>query len=229
MTDSPRPSLVWDLPVRLFHWTLVAAVLTAFVTDKLGVAYFRYHLWAGYLVILLVFFRLGWGLLGSRHARFGNFLRGPKAILAYVRQLLSGQHVASVGHNPLGALMVVALLLGLAAQAGLGLFGDDDIFNTGPLNGYVLKDTALLLTSIHRKLFYGLLGAVLLHVGAVAAHWLLFRENLLIPMITGRKWLAHEPDQRPARLWLAAVLLAIGAALLTWLVTSAPLAGGADF
>ncbi|WP_296707274.1 cytochrome b/b6 domain-containing protein [Rhodoblastus sp.] len=216
---------VWDLPVRIFHWSLVAAIVTAFVTNRLGVAYFKYHVWSGYAVIVLVAFRIVWGLVGTRHALFRNFLRGPSETLAYVRDLAAGKDAHYPGHNPLGALMVLTLLGALAAQAVLGLFGNDEIFNVGPLVGYVTKDFSLEATSIHRKLFYWLAGAVALHVLAVIGHKIFKNENLARAMITGRKPQHVVPSGeaiRGSRTWLA-VLLVVGlAAILVVIVTHAP-------
>jgi cytochrome b len=216
---------VWDFPVRFFHWSLVAAITTAFATNKLGVNYFKYHVWAGYAVIVLVAFRLIWGLVGTRHARFWNFLRGPTETLAYARDLVKGEDKHYPGHNPLGALMVLSLLGALAAQSILGLFGNDEIFNVGPLYGYVTKDFSLVLTSIHRQLFYWLAGAVALHILAVIAHKVFKNENLVRAMITGRKpYHAVPADEaiHSSRTWLAVLLglaLAIG---LAFIITHAP-------
>ncbi|MDR3461664.1 MAG: cytochrome b/b6 domain-containing protein [Beijerinckiaceae bacterium] len=230
---------VWDLPVRIFHWSLVGAFVAAYVTNRLGVAYFKYHVWAGYAVIVLVAFRLVWGLIGTRHARFWNFIRGPKETLVYARDLVLAKrrnggagvrHYA--GHNPLGAIMVVALLVGLGAQAALGLFANDEIMNTGPLYGYVTKEASLLFTSIHRQLFYGLAGAVALHVSAVIAHRVFKNENLVRAMITGRKptsAVAAGEAITSSRVWLA-VLVGLGLALaLAYVVGHAPVVDGAEF
>ena len=226
--------LVWDLPVRIFHWSLVAAFIAAFVTNKLGVRYFKYHVWAGYAVLVLASFRVLWGFVGTRHALFRNFLRGPREVLAYARKLLTHQGAHYPGHNPLGALMVLALLGGAAAQAALGLFANDEIYNVGPLYGLVSKDFSLVLTSAHRRLFYLLAGAIALHVLAVIAHKIFKKENLARAMITGRK-AAHLVPAREAigssLLWLAAPLVALLVGALTWIVFNAPAASadGGDF
>lgn len=184
-TTSRR--LVWDWPVRFFHWALVVSTVGAFVTNRLGVKYFVYHLWFGYAVIVLVGFRLLWGIYGSRHARFASFVRGPKAVLHYVSATGRGYRTRYSGHNPLGALMVIALLALLALQATFGLFANDEIFNVGPLASLVSKSVSLDLTSLHRKIFYVILAAVVLHVAAVLFHLLAKRENLIAAMITGKK------------------------------------------
>jgi cytochrome b len=218
---------VWDLPVRIFHWSLVGAVIAAFVTNKLGVRYFKFHVWAGYTVIVLVAFRLVWGLVGTRHARFWNFLRGPLETLTYARDLVAGKDRGYPGHNPLGALMVLALLAALGAQSVLGLFGNDEIYNVGPLYGAVSKEFSLVLTSIHRQLFYWLAGAIALHVLAVVAHKIFKNENLVRAMITGRKPHHAVPDGEAihsSRLWLAILLAAGLAAGLAFIVLHAPAA-----
>jgi len=201
--------LVWDWPVRLFHWSLVGSIIGAFVTNRLGVKYFAYHVWFGYAVLALVAFRLLWGVVGPRHARFANFLRGPKAVLGYVTALGRGRHTHYPGHNPLGALMVVTLLALVALQALFGLFANDEIFNAGPLAGLVTKSVSLGLTSLHRKIFYWIAAAVALHVAAVLAHVRFKRENLILAMITGRKpaHLVHLGEAIPSSRSLHAVAL----------------------
>lgn len=216
---------VWDLPVRVFHWTLVAAVIGAFVTNRLGVNYFKYHVWCGYAVIVLVCFRVVWGFVGTRHAQFWNFVCGPAATLRYVLGLIRGHELRYAGHNPLGAWMVVALLVALATQASLGLFGNDEIFNVGPLYGYVSKKLSLQLTSLHRLLFYWIMGAVAIHVLAVIAHHIFEKANLLHAMITGRKplhSLGEADGIASSRTWLAVLLIIAFAGALAWIVRHAP-------
>jgi cytochrome b len=220
-----RDHHVWDLPVRLFHWTLVAAIAAAYVTNRLGVSYFRYHVWCGYAVIVLVSFRILWGLVGTRHALFRNFVRGPAETLRYGSGLIVGRPAHYIGHNPLGALMVLAFLAALGLQAATGLFGNDEIFNFGPLYGYVSKQASLALTSLHKKLFYWIAAFIGVHIVAVVAHHFLWREKLVHAMITGRKTikgsLAIEPI-RSSRTWLAAILVLALAGGLSYVVSHAP-------
>ncbi|MFT3931013.1 MAG: cytochrome b/b6 domain-containing protein [Spongiibacteraceae bacterium] len=212
--------LVWDLPVRIFHWALVLAVLGAFITDRLGVTYFKYHVWCGYTVLVLVAFRLIWGFVGTYHARFLNFVRGPKAILNYAR----GSEKKLAGHNPLGALMVVVLLAGLAVQAVTGLFGNDEIFNVGPLYGYISNDLSLELTSLHRKLFYWIAGAIAFHIVAVIFYRIVKKEKLIEAMFTGRKAeVAREEGIASSRIYLALAIVIIVSVLLAWLIATAPI------
>jgi cytochrome b len=212
---------VWDWPVRVFHWTLVAAFIGAFVTNRLGVSYFKYHAFCGYTVLVLVAFRLVWGFVGTRHARFLAFLRGPRYALDYFQKLRKGRAPHYAGHNPLGAWMVLTLLLALGAQASFGLFANDEIFNAGPLVGLISKQHSLLLTSLHSKLFYWIGAAVVLHVAAVLIHVAIKREPLVRAMITGRKpahIVSANEEIASSRSWVAlAIFLTITAALATGL------------
>jgi cytochrome b len=218
---------VWDLPVRIFHWLLVAAFVGAFVTHKLGVAYFGWHVFCGYAVIVLVAFRIVWGIVGTRHALFRNFLRGPGETLRYAASLLHGRPPAYAGHNPLGALMVVVLLLALGVQAILGLFANDEIVNVGPLYGYVSDAVSLRLTSLHRHLFYWIAAAIGLHVAAVLIHRVFHGERLVKAMISGRKPShivgAHDAIHA-SRSWLAALVVVLLVGALTWVIETAPAA-----
>ncbi len=221
-----RQSKVWDLPVRLFHWSLAAAFLGAFVTNRLGVSYFKYHVWCGYAVIVLVTFRILWGFVGTYHAQFRHFLRGPIATSRYALNLVRGRASHHLGHNPLGAWMVVFLLIALGVQAVSGLYGDDEIFNTGPLVGYVTKDMSLWLTSLHRHLFYWIAGAIALHVLAIVAHRIFDKSDLVKAMITGRKQGRYDGNANSissSRTWVALVLIAAIAGALAFVVMHAPI------
>jgi cytochrome b len=211
MRDSSAPTShpVWDLPVRLFHWALVALILVSFVTAQIGGNAMQWHEWSGLSVLALLLFRLLWGLVGSTYARFGSFVRGPRAALAYARALLRGEVPFFPGHNPLGGWMIVLLLASLLLQAGTGLFANDDVMIEGPFAQYVTKETSDLLTRVHHFNFNVLATLVALHVAAALFYLFARRENLILPMLTGRKPI--PPDQRVAAprggpLWLAAAL-----------------------
>jgi len=163
--------------------------------------------------------------VGTRHAQFWNFICGPAVTLGYLIGILRGHKMRHAGHNPLGAWMVVTLLIALGMQAFSGLFGNDEIFNAGPLYGYVTKEVSLTLTSLHRHLFYWITGAVAIHVLAVIAHYLFGHGHLLRAMVTGRKpqHLVAEPDGiASSRCWLAILVTIAIAGALTWVVTHAP-------
>lgn len=184
---SPESIRVWDLPVRIFHWSLTLLVGVCIYTGITGgFKEMDYHMLSGYGVLTLILFRFAWGFIGSTHARFRNFL-APGAVFPYLRRLFTEDYQATTGHNPLGALSVIAILLALGVQAGTGLFANDDIFLEGPLAYLVSDETSDRLTGIHHlnsKLIFGLLG---LHVAAIAFHELVKRERLILPMVTGRK------------------------------------------
>ncbi len=228
--DRPAsPSrLVWDLPVRLFHWGLVLAVLGAFITHRLGVKYFDYHLVCGYAVIVLVVFRIAWGFVGTRHALFTDFVRGPRKTFGHLRAMLRGEDSSPPGHNPVGGAMVVALLGALAAQAGLGLFSNDEIFNAGPFAALISPRLSQDLSSMHRKLFYGIAIAITAHVAAVLWHQWGKREDLLRPMITGRKRLEedHEGGISSSRLGFAIALILLVTGVLAFAIGHAPAVSG---
>lgn len=221
--DLPRK--VWDLPVRITHWLLVVGIAGSYLTNELGIEYFRYHLWFGYAVVVLVIFRILWGIVGTRHARFASFIRGPVSTWRYAREALRGRLPSTPGHNPLGAWMVLLLLAALLAQALTGLFANDEIFNTGPLYGYISDDLSLALTSWHRRLFDWILIAVALHVLAVLGHRLFAGQDLVGPMFTGRKPANLVPEGEAissSRSWLAVLLVLALVALISWLVAQAP-------
>jgi cytochrome b len=216
---------VWDLPVRITHWAIVLSFVGAYASHRAGIEYFAIHRTCGYALLVLVTFRILWGVVGTRHARFASFLRGPRATCIYARGLIRGERPATPGHNPLGGLMIVFLLGALAMQAATGLFANDEIFNVGPLAGHVSAERSLALTSLHRTLFYWIAGGAALHVLAVAAHWLFWRENLVGPMLSGRKPSASVDSAEEitaSRLWLALLLVATLTGLLWWSVANAP-------
>lgn len=206
---------LWDLPLRIFHWSLALAVTVAVVTGKLGGPWMDLHGKAGLAIVGLVAFRLAWGLIGSTHARFLHFAPTPAKLSAYLQGRWRG-----VGHNPLGAFAVFALLGLLAVQAGTGLFSNDDIAFSGPLFNSIDDDLAGRITGLHRQLANVLLALVAIHVAAIAFYFRFKKDNLVKPMVTGWKEVeAGEPAERggPVAFGVAmvialGVLLAIDAA-----------------
>jgi cytochrome b len=209
-----RRILLWDLPLRVFHWSLAAAVTAAIVTGELGGAWMPWHGRAGLLIAGLLVFRVVWGVLGSATSRFAQFAPTPGRLAAYLRGRWRG-----VGHNPLGALSVFALLGLLSLQVATGLFGDDDIAFAGPLNHLVGDQAGARLTGWHRLLADGLFALLALHLLAIAFHVVVKRHRLVRPMITGRLDVAAgQPLPRPARSFgrfglLSAVAIAAAAVL----------------
>lgn len=212
---------VWDWPVRVFHWALVALVIAAIVTANVGGNAMVWHMRAGYAILTLVLFRVLWGFVGSRHARFASFLRGPRTALRYAQAFLRRAHPVVVGHNPLGGWSVMALLLVLLVQVGTGLGANDDIMVEGPLVKFISKDLSDRLTGLHQLNVWAIGILVGMHVAAVVVHGLFAREDLVRPMLTGKKRLpsslAHEGLEAVLHLRAVAVLAGCGLAVW-WLV-----------
>lgn len=191
--EGPKSKvLVWDLPTRFFHWLLVILVLISFITGKLGGTAMQYHEWSGVAILVLIFYRLFWGILGGRYARFVSFLRGPRTVIKYARSLFGKKHDAYLGHNPLGGWSIIAMLLILFVQVGTGLFANDDILTEGPLSQLVSKEISDWLTNIHHINQGILVALIMVHILAIIFYLVGKRENLIKPMLTGYKqW--HEP------------------------------------
>jgi cytochrome b len=234
MSNSPRTParLVWDLPLRVFHWLLALAVLGCWITSRLGVRAFVWHRWLGYVTLVLIFFRIAWGFFGPRHARFSSFIRGPATVWRYGVLLLRGGRGAAPedehrypGHNPVGALMVVLMLTLVLGVAVTGLFANDELFNTGPLYGYLSDEASDRATTWHSRLMDGLWVLMALHVIAVLAWLIVGKSNLIGPMMTGRKrepWLRSEDEISSSRVVLAILISAVGAIVLYALIATAP-------
>jgi len=208
MADSKQRVRVWDPLVRVFHWSLVVGFFTAYLTedDLLDV-----HVVAGYVVMGLVVFRLAWGVIGSHHARFGNFVKSPAVTIAYLRSILSGHPSRFLGHNPAGAAMIVALLVCLAVTVVSGLYVYAYEENEGPLAGLVASgaivddgvtckrgregdehdndagDAGEFWEDTHEVFANLTLLLVLFHVAGVIIAGIQHRENLVLAMLTGNK------------------------------------------
>jgi cytochrome b len=216
-----RPRVrVWDLPTRLFHWTLALLVAASFVTAEIGGNAMLWHMRVGYAILALVLFRVLWGLAGDRYALFSSFVRGPRRVQAYLGETLRGLAPRTAGHNPLGAVSVLALLAALAVQAITGLFANDDIATEGPLAKLVSGGASTWLTRLHKWNETLIVVLVGLHLAAIVFYALGKRENLVWPMIIGDKLdLAAWPAADDLKIRIrAAVLLALAAGLVTYLV-----------
>lgn len=180
-SDPDPDAPVWDLPVRLFHWSIVLLIgLSWWSADQ---SFDRVHFWSGHALLFLLAFRILWGFAGSSTARFATFVRGPAAVVAYLRNGGNGQP----GHSPIGALSVLAMLFALLVQISSGLIQiDEDDFVEGPLAGLVSYDTAVLSHDVHEWSFNVLLGLIALHLLALAYYHLVRGRSLIRPMVTGR-------------------------------------------
>lgn len=223
VTPPPAPGAVkvavWDLPTRLFHWTLVALIGLSWWSaeeEELEV-----HTYSGLAILTLLLFRVLWGLFGSSTARFRNFLRGPASVLAYLRDTKGWR---SVGHTPIGALSVVALLGLIALQVATGLFNaDNDGLCEGPFAHLLSGDLEDFVHEAHELIFNILLVFIALHVAAILFYRLVLGKKLVGPMISGKA--ALDPDvepMRPGRGWLAIVCLLAALGITRWISAGAP-------
>ena len=224
-----NPSLirvrVWDLPTRVFHWATALCVVGLLVTGTVGGSAMMFHFRFGYALLSLLLFRIFWGVLGGHWSRFSSFIFGPRALLAYLR----GQHPDShsVGHSPLGALAVWAMLGVLMLQVGTGLVSDDEIATTGPL-AHLVSNAMVSLASSYHTVFgkLAVLALVLLHVGAIVVYTRR-QKGLVAAMVHGDKQLATPApaarDDAVSRI-AAALLLALCIAAVYWVAGLAPAA-----
>lgn len=219
---APRVA-IWDVPLRLFHWALAALVVFSFVTGKIGGTLLEWHMRSGYAILALLLFRLAWGVVGSHTARFAAFVRGPRAVMSYLRASLAGRHHRAPGHNPLGGWSAVAMLAALLLQAASGLFVDDEISTQGPLSGKVSNALVAKMTAFHSYNEWLVVGLVVLHLAAIAYYQWVAHVNLVGPMLHGNL-AVEEPIAAPAQspAWLAVVLAAIAAAAVYALVVVYP-------
>jgi len=223
MTQTSHKVRVWDLPTRVFHWVLAFAVIGSVATAKIGGNAMLWHFRIGYLVLTLLAFRLLWGLVGGRWSRFASFVYSPSTLLRYLRGAHRPDEHLDVGHNPLGAGSVFALLAILAAQVGTGLIADDEIANAGPLVKFVSSATSSLATGWHKN--FGqwiIIGLVVLHLSAIAFYRFRRGRDLVGPMLSGDKLLAHHApssDDGVGMRGAALTLAALCAALVGWIVS----------
>jgi cytochrome b len=218
--DSRKRVLVWDLPIRIFHWALVVLMVFSFTTGKIGGSWMKWHFWSGYAILTLLLFRILWGIVGSTTARFTQFVRGPSAGIEYLRRLFSGSTLADIGHNPVGGWMVVLLIMAVLLQAGTGLFTSDDIDTYAPLAEKVPEAVMSRLSTVHRLWINVILVLVGLHVLASLYYLVIKRQNLIGPMITGHKALpaADAPRLVMASTGLALALLIVCAGVVYFIV-----------
>jgi cytochrome b len=189
MADNKSQTIrVWDLPVRLVHWTLAILIAVSYFSARAGGDWMQLHFWSGYAILTLSLFRIAWGFVGSTTARFSSFVRGPAAALHHLGELLRGRP-REVGHNPLGALMVIALLIAVLLQAAAGLFSADTDMGTvnGPLALKVADKWVERATAFHHFWINVLLVLVAVHILAVLIYLGWRRQNLIGAMFTGRK------------------------------------------
>ena len=189
---------VWDLPIRLFHWLLVVCIAGSFLTINLGDEFIQWHAYFGYSILTLLIFRIIWGFVGSTHARFSSFLPTKKAIFNY----LSGSSPRVLGHNPIGAISVFALIFVLCVQVFTGLFIDDEVSFQGPLAKYVSGSISSFFSEIHEGNQVVIYTLIAIHIAAIWYYKKFKGENLIKPMINGDKEIdpSEEAKYLPADL-----------------------------
>ncbi|WP_144299819.1 cytochrome b/b6 domain-containing protein [Elioraea rosea] len=215
-----REVLVWDLPTRIFHWSLVLLLIGSVVTVNLHEM--ALHALCGYAILTLVVWRLLWGLLGSENARFVHFVKGPRGVVGHLGHMLRRSPDREAGHNALGGWAVLALLLLVGAQAVTGLFANDDVLFRGPLFRFVGKAMSDRITSWHYTIKDVLIVMVCLHIAAALFYRFVLRHRLVEAMVTGRKALPRDASPPalagPLR---ALLLLGLSAAAVRGVVTLA--------
>jgi cytochrome b len=218
-------SLIWDLPTRLFHWLLALSLCASWITAEAGFDWTETHFLLGYCSLTLILFRLVWGVVGTTHARFKEFVRGPRTVLRSIPALFSRKPSTSAGHNPIGGWSTILFITLILTQVCTGLFISDDIFYAGPYNGTISSSLAGTLASVHHTNFMVLQAAVVLHIAAIAWYAVGKKSNLVKPMISGRKILSAADGSvsiGSSRLAKAIVIFVTAVLLVTLLVQLAP-------
>jgi cytochrome b len=211
------PMRVWDAPIRLFHWVLVVLIGFSWLTQEMG--WMQWHLLSGYTMLALLLFRIAWGFVGSETARFRHFLKSPIAGFRHLAEFHRRVPDTEIGHNAAGGWMVLVMLVLLLVQVVTGLFNNDDISTEGPLMHHVSKATSDYLGHIHEVNFALIEIVIVLHLVAITAYAVVRRQNLVRPMITGKKRMPGAMRApRMASPLLAVVLLIVAAAAVAALV-----------
>lgn len=211
---------VWDLPVRLFHWLLVISLLSAWYTSDGERGLIDYHLKIGYFILGLIIFRILWGLFGTHYAKFSQFLPTKTKLISYLQKSNQEKGYTTIGHNPLGGLMVVFMLSLILSQAVSGLFMNDDVFTTGPYYDSANSSVKKVMSFIHHNVFDVILIVSVLHIGAILYYLFAKKINLIVPMITGYK-LSNKDNShgiKSSKLLLFIILVLVVAVFLYWLL-----------
>jgi cytochrome b len=212
--------LIWDLPTRIFHWALAVLIGGSWYTVEVT-GDMESHMLIGQVILALVLFRIVWGFVGTRYARFTSFAYGPGQIIAYAKSLRRRGGASHAGHNPLGGLAVFVILVLVLAQATTGLFATDGDFYSGPLNDLISGRAGNQITEFHEVNFNVLLLLIIVHVAAVLFYLLYKRDNLIAPMLTGLK---DDPNGSlepivDSRLIVAGITLLVVALVVAAVVT----------
>jgi cytochrome b len=213
--------LIWDLPLRIFHWLLVISIFGSWYTSNQDNGLIDYHLTLGYFTLGLVVFRLVWGFVGTTHSRFSQFIPSLGRLIAYAKSFRSPSSPSHPGHNPMGSLMVVFMLTIILLQAISGLFMNDDIFTSGPYYGTLDENMESIAVFIHRNGFNVIIGAVVLHIAAIIFYQVFKGQSLVPPMLTGKKSsddVTKKDSISHSKIGLAILITLLVAAFIYWLV-----------
>jgi cytochrome b len=217
-----KKNLVWDIPVRLFHWLLVFCLFGQWLTVEVLDDAMHIHFYIGYFTLGLIIFRLIWGFVGTKYAKFNSFIAGPKAILNYLQSLAAKQKSCTTGHNPLGGLLLPAVLLLVGLQAISGLFTSDDIVSSGPYYDSVNNEIQKRMQWLHHNIFDVLIGLAIIHLFAIAWYRWALKQNLITPMLTGKKVVEASDAIAHSKLVKAFILAVVVGLFVYWLVVVNP-------
>lgn len=213
---------VWDIPTRLFHWILVALFIFLIVSGESD-DLMEFHFYAGYILAGLILFRVIWGFLGTRYARFSSFRLNPLEAISYTKGLIKSEHTSHYGHTPAGSFMVVLLLLMLVVQVLTGMMSTDDIIWNGPLYSYVDDDTAGLAGEVHEIIQLLLQIMVGVHVLAIIIYKIKFKEALVPAMLHGKKLKHGDEPEREGVHWFKFIASAVPGVGLTYYLFTLPI------
>jgi cytochrome b len=217
----PKHVLIWDLPLRIFHWLFAFTVIASWYTSDQDNDLIDLHMQLGYFALGLLIFRILWGFIGTKHSLFSSFLPSPKRLFIYISDLKNNRIETSVGHNPLGSLMVILMIILISLQAISGLFINDDVFSSGPYYDSVSKEIEQVMVFLHHNVFDFMIGAIVLHLVAIAYYVRIKKQSLILPMITGKKSVKlnnKSDDINHSKLWLAFFVVIVVTAFVYWLV-----------
>jgi cytochrome b len=217
-----KKNLVWDIPVRLFHWLLVLSLFGQWLTTEVLDNFMDIHFYIGYFTLGLIIFRLFWGFFGTRYAKFSSFITGPKAIISYLQSLSSKQKVFTTGHNPLGGLLLPAVLILVGLQAISGLFTSDEIVTAGPYYDSASSTIQKWMQWLHHNIFDVLMGLVVIHLLAIAWYRWALKHDLITPMLTGQKVIEASKGITDSKLVRALILAIAVGFFVYWLVAINP-------
>ncbi|WP_158972387.1 cytochrome b/b6 domain-containing protein [Paraglaciecola sp. L3A3] len=214
--------LVWDLPVRLFHWILAICLVTQWFTAEVIEDAMDFHFYLGYFILGLIIFRLIWGFIGTKYAKFSSFIAGPKAMFAYIKALMNKQDTSTIGHNPVGGLMLPLVLLLVGIQATTGLFTSDDVVHSGPYYGTVSDSLQSIMQWLHHQTFSFLWIFIAVHILVICWYKFALKHDLIRPMLHGKKMVTEQQAIANSQLLKAIIVMIVVAVFVYWLVEINP-------